>query len=451
MSHQWSNEDFCSELEHVAKLLAERPNSVVGNSALGALKQRLQGVPGWTASGLTELYGKVKAAALPGQLKDNIMEVMDALSVSQESNLQLQVKAQSLTNLPPYLTLADWEKLNASQSYLGGMRILCERLKALGIKSMKEDTKKCVIALLLHVKTTVQKQPLPSNWAVYYMVNDLVSVFASTSSAGCQVPGMKTYPMSPSQLSTTFLEKAYGTEKPAMQELPLSYLHHAISLRDTNSLLKEDLKAKAGKKKPPASEPVAEASQGYALLDKMEEFMEKWCDRETAKQLAQSRCHLGGSVGRPPATGLQGSQPASSGRASQPLPLLDEGCHPAGPGKVAETLPQVEVPVEQPLGQASLEDFEDEAYKKLANRRAAAGKGMKRPAAAPSQVKPVAKASSSASMKGKPAKKKVQGWGCSSCRGNVKGCASCSKPTFKGRKFYSREEWKSWAEATGKK
>ena len=59
MSHQWSNEDFCSELEHVAKLLAERPNSVVGNSALGALKQRLQGVPGWTASGLTELYGKV--------------------------------------------------------------------------------------------------------------------------------------------------------------------------------------------------------------------------------------------------------------------------------------------------------------------------------------------------------------------------------------------------------
>lgn len=450
MSHQWSNEDFCSELEHVANLLAERPNSVVGHSALGALKQRLQGVPGWTASGLTELYGKVKAAALPQKLKEEIMQVMDALSVSQESNLQLQMKAQSLTNLPPYLTLADWEKINASQSFLDGMRVLCERLKALGIKSMKEDTKKCVIALLLHVKTTVQKQPLPSNWAVYYMVNDLVSVFASTSSAGCQVSGLKTYPMSPSQLSPTFLEKAYGNEKPAMQELSLSYLHHAISLRDTNRSLKEEPKAKAGKKKPPASEPVPVADQGYGLLEKKEQFMEKWCDRETANQLAEKRCHLGGSVGRPPATGLQGSQPASNGRASEQLPSVDGGCHAAECGSVAEKLPHALVPVETHLGTASLEDFEDEAYKKLASRRAA-GKGMKRPAAAPSQVKPVAKARSSASKKGKPAKKNVQGWGCSSCRGNVRGCASCSKPTFQGRKFYSREEWKDWGEATGKK
>ena len=53
MSHQWSTEDFCNELEHVSKLLEARPGSQVGKAALETLKQRLHGVTSWTPSALS--------------------------------------------------------------------------------------------------------------------------------------------------------------------------------------------------------------------------------------------------------------------------------------------------------------------------------------------------------------------------------------------------------------
>ena len=140
MAHKWTAEDFCHELQHVANLLVKRPNSQMGEACLVSLKQRLTNVTDMTASTLSALYDKVEAAELPQNIKDDILQTMDSLSVSTESNLQLETKASSLHCLPPYLTTADWKALSQCH-VLDAMRIISERMKKLGIKSMKEETK----------------------------------------------------------------------------------------------------------------------------------------------------------------------------------------------------------------------------------------------------------------------------------------------------------------------
>ena len=163
----------------MANLLTKRPNSQVGQAAMQSLKQRLTSVHDLTASGLSVLYDKVEAAELPAEMKDEIMETMDNLSLQQETALEVSAKPSSLRNLPPYLTTLDWQKLEQSH-LLDNMRIICERLKKLGIKKLKEDTKKTAIALLLHLHVTVHKHSLPCPWSIYGLADDFVQCFLPT-------------------------------------------------------------------------------------------------------------------------------------------------------------------------------------------------------------------------------------------------------------------------------
>ena len=118
MAHQWTADDFCNELVHVGNLLTKRPNSQVGHAALETLKQRLTSVSDLSASTLSMLYDKVEAAELPVNLKENVMQAMDNLTVKQETALEVTAKPSSLHNLPPYLTTGDWKK-NGGKPHVG--------------------------------------------------------------------------------------------------------------------------------------------------------------------------------------------------------------------------------------------------------------------------------------------------------------------------------------------
>ena len=423
----------------MAKLLQDRPNSMVGHTALGTLKQRLQGVPTWSPSALSDLYGKVKATNLPESLKEEIMEVMDTLDANNQTNLQLTTKPQSLCNLPPYLTQADWDKLHGGDLMVDGMRVLCERPKALGVKSMKEDTKRECIAVLLHVKCTVQKQAMPSPWHIYYLVNDLVKVFGNTKSEKCQVIGLLAYPALPTSLPQAFLQKAYGNEKPAMEEVSLSYLYAEISLRNTKGLLLEEQNKKNKKRKEPSEASSCTTSGGQdAFVEKLVGFMDKWMDQQTAQALGNTRQHV--NAARPVATPMQGS----SGKVAEALPLMDQELPVPAPAK-----PEAPVPALQ------LEDFEEKAFEHLQQKRKEAkskGKLMKRPASAKASTqKPAERLDTEGKQDNQAKRDKPQGFGCKRCRGNIRGCSPCRKPGFAGVKFYSRQEWVEWARANGKK
>ena len=106
------------------------------------------------------------------------------------------------------------------------------------------------------------------------------------------------------------------------------------------------------------------------------------------------------------------------------------------------------------------------------------GKGMKRPAASNASTAAVGKHPASTAAMGpakKPAtkcaaskaaakksatpvtklhaKKPKHGgpYGCVRCRGNKQGCSSCWQPNFAGVRLPSREEWRAYMKANGKK
>jgi hypothetical protein len=96
----------------------------------------------------------------------------------------------------------------------------------------------------------------------------------------------------------------------------------------------------------------------------------------------------------------------------------------------------------------TLDQWNQQAFNAMLEKQQA--QKMKRPAAA--KAAKTAKVAKTAKAKGankekKPKAKakatsKGQGpYGCIRCRGNLKGCATCRKPSFKGLKVHGREAW----------
>ena len=412
----------------MANLLTKRPNSQVGQAAMQSLKQRLTSVHDLTASGLSVLYDKVEAAELPAEMKDEIMETMDNLSLQQETALEVSAKPSSLHNLPPYLTTLDWQKLEQSH-LLDNMRIICERLKKLGIKKLKEDTKKTAIALLLHLHVTVHKHSLPCPWRIYGLADDFVQCFAHIE-VGTTVAPLRLYPTSPTGLKKEWIKQSYGDEEPSMSSLSLAAFYPKIPLRSTSALLQGQ---------PPANlkhlvkSGSSSSVGGDSLVEKLENFMDKYTDRIDSQHLHSGRRSFTPIADNTPAIPLQNT----AGTAAV-LPLANKPATALalpGPPVVANQAAVQPVPsTPAPTKVATLEEFENQAFQKKAEK---AGKGFKRPAAAVKTVKAVAK-------------DKV--FGCLRCRGNVKGCATCWNPSFAGQRFSSRQEWQDFQrKKTGKK
>ena len=96
----------------------------------------------------------------------------------------------------------------------------------------------------------------------------------------------------------------------------------------------------------------------------------------------------------------------------------------------------------------TLDQWNQQAFNAMLEKQQA--QKMKRPAAA--KAAKTAKVAKTDKAKGankekKPKAKakatsKGQGpYGCIRCRGNLKGCATCRKPSFKGLKVHGREAW----------
>ena len=425
MSHQWSSEDFCNELEHVSQLLENRPGSQVGQAAMATLKQRLHAVSTWTPSALSELYRKVTDANLPDALKEDMMNEMDGLTAGNQSGLQLSMKPQSLPNLTPYLTNDDWIALEQGNT-VDNSRVICERLASLGIKSMKEDTKREAVALLLHILVNVQKQALPGPWEIYYLVKGLVKVFGYVQPN--ELTGYRAYPPNPNQLSAAFRDRVYGTDQPALKQVSMAALYPKIAVRNTSHLLKN------------IPEPKEQLASAGSMEDKLQKRLEKFMDRfedDRDNEHLQKTARNGG----PTSLALPN---ASASHSLRPLPLMD--------GAPETSLPVRAKPVAASNDTPCLEDFEQQAMEALNGRTASKknvkGKGLKRPAAAMSTDKKTVCAATVAPQK-TATKPVATVWGCKRCRGNPKGCEKCRSPSFKGQRFNGRHEWNEAAAQNG--
>ena len=457
MERHWTAKDFQNELEMLSQLLKRRPgNNVVKNMEM-SLCERLQGMQTCTAEAMLSFMDSLEKVDLPEEIRNNVMKVLDTVGSKKMpgSHMKLVGCPQALTNVSPYLTARDWQRMEAA-SMLDVLSVLAERLRRLGLESLKEETKKHVIAVALYLHCN-QNKSLPSPQGIYQLTSDFVSLFHSCT-VRSMAQGVAKYPMNPLDMGDAWLSAAYGEEKPELKQATVAAYLNKIPLRQTSSLLKV--------------QPVSTVESGANGASNAEKVAQNFMQQMTAymqslqPQGSSGQTVVNSDLVRPPAKKpkaiLDGSvhvpTPVRSAVAADPqqeptpsaavLPLdnAPAGAHDK-PAVPAEKLASTKADPE-----ACLEDFEEAAYGSLKQRKDTgnrSGNCWKRPAARPKKIaqpkktttKPTAD-SDTVGKHGYPGKKGP--FGCVRCRGNVRGCGCCVNPKFGGLRFRSRAEWVAW-------
>ena len=168
------------------------------------------------------LMQHVDGSKLPEEQK---LELQKTLGQVASSNGQLSVanklvkEPQSMPNVPAYLTQADWDVHGDLDK---------ARLRLCGMTSLKEDSKKVCIALLVQ-SLLWHGHKMPDPETIYKMGHQFTFLF-NASSLRSQVAPVKKYPNLPTEMGEQWVAEAYGcNEKPVLKDLhqlaePKSYV-----------------------------------------------------------------------------------------------------------------------------------------------------------------------------------------------------------------------------------
>ncbi|CAK9031012.1 unnamed protein product, partial [Durusdinium trenchii] len=107
-----------------------------------------------------------RLSAIQEWTSQNVLEIMDKAS---------SYTSERVSNLAAYLTEEEWSKLSQCSNH-EAMQVLAQRMKHLGMVSLKESSKRDAIALLLHMQVDAQQKPEPSSKMVKSLVNDFADL-----------------------------------------------------------------------------------------------------------------------------------------------------------------------------------------------------------------------------------------------------------------------------------
>lgn len=451
-------------------------------SLLKALVGKLKAAKELNVHGLTEFMQACSSSALPQILIDQLLGEVENVAMAMASPdsfglgpaSKIQQVPQELMNVPSYLSVKDWEKLEAMDME-NGIQVLVSRLRRLGVRSLKETTKKACTATLVLVEMAKGKGMPP-----YNNIYRLSQVFQQAFIASDIVPedGVQSlckYPSNAADLWPQVLKKVYTADDPRLprhlSNLPYMMANH-IPVRNTSSLLNPTAGGSSVTK--------TSHTKGNIGVDAMGSIGEIFLQR-LGEQFSQSLAAL---VGHGPAqTG--GTKVQFLGRKKTQsfledttnandvlaLPVHEPSQVPepklAAPDPKMETL--VEPPVPKPAPKESeeaqtevqpgdklqgkgLADLEQKMFDSLREKKTkGGGKGMKRPAAAKPAKKVAAPPPKAKEVKKETKKgKTLKTFGCPRCRGNKNGCATCWDPLYKGVRLPGREPWKQYMASKGK-
>ena len=458
MTHHWTVGDFCKELSHLEELAKLPGMTTTLCTMVDGFIQKIHAAKQWDSQGIVSLLTKLELSTLADEAKEKIKDSMTKIAQAVNGP---EVPAPNPTNgngfesLSPYLTNKDWEQLKKC-SHLSSMQVLATRLRAIGLASLKEDTKKQAIGIIIHVALEEKCQEPPSPLGVRTMTKDFGTIFHSTPI----VPTMQTtvkFPADPNQLGKDWLLAAYGQEeKPAMVQISPAWARQAVPTRRT----KAEVAMCLNKSQSSSSKGQTTAADQERVLGKLEQLLNKYVPAVEQQQhvVNYTRKSIPGFAS------CQADQVANSRAMSLPMPATTNAA-PLPLGDQAQAT-EVDMPSasEASQGQAKkdqdnkdLQTYEQEAYTALAKPKGVAkakAKGKKCNASPPVLKKPAA---AKAIVAKKPANAKSgtkHGYfgippkggpfGCIRCRGVPKGCSSCQEPTFGGLRFKSRSQWSAW-------
>ena len=211
----WTILDVKKEIELLESLQAARP-SLQMDGLLTTLGNKLVALMPMDTTTLLDMYEYLRKCKLPQDVVDGLCQVLDGNHANQATNAAL---VQQHCDVGKYLTQSEYESLQQEDMWMGA-QTLANRLRLLGLKSMKETTKKLATALLLwfHFKRTKQ---IPQGDIAYVLSHHLSQCFlSSTVEVGENAESLLVYPENPGDLKKSHLDAAYGDERPQRRSYP---------------------------------------------------------------------------------------------------------------------------------------------------------------------------------------------------------------------------------------
>ena len=196
---KWTSSDFIKELQDISKLNEVRNGDAVISKLVGQLKEKMNHAGSITATTLIALPEAIAATSFGDDLKRSLQDKVDDLTLNNSNNGTLKVvsKGQMLKNIYNYLSVKEVEQIRTAPLPTA-VQICCKRLKKIGLRSMKEVTKKPTCAYLIHL-LIVRGEPQPTASEVYKLAEYFVNSFQL-----CQqktlVAGVAVYPPTPAEL-----------------------------------------------------------------------------------------------------------------------------------------------------------------------------------------------------------------------------------------------------------
>ena len=157
---------------------------------------RIRGLKDLTAADATQLYTGLAESTLGDKAKVAIRNAVGAKTCEgpDASRLAVSIKPQLLLDISNYPTHAQWDvMMDPGTSYLAKATTLTALLRSLGVQSLREQTAKSCIGLLVTVVSEQQKS-MPEHRLIYQMLGDFKNVFASTPLPR-QLPIIRVFPL----------------------------------------------------------------------------------------------------------------------------------------------------------------------------------------------------------------------------------------------------------------
>lgn len=216
------------------RFIETKPSEANISNIMKKLANKIQASGTWSTHGSLELLEALKASKIPDSHKQGLCQLAEEKIVGSDSGtpMALQKKQQSLAAPWNYMSGREWAALqNLTMHEMISLGI--QRLKKIGVKSMKEDpTKKYLCVMVLHLYMKGGKQ-LPRPHQILNLVETIAQVFDHERQEALW-PGVTQYPINPFDLGDDFIKAAYGEDLPEVKEVPgMATLAASVPLRNT--------------------------------------------------------------------------------------------------------------------------------------------------------------------------------------------------------------------------
>lgn len=447
----WTVIDICKEMADITTLLDVRMPFASANidgymamagAMISSITHKIKSIQPLSASQAVELYRAASAMKLCDELKVTLTKAIDEGVSCQphEGAVPASLVPQSNIYMYNYLTQSDWNTLNSTDcTYFAAINVLATRLRLVGVKSLKEDTKKWCTALLVHC--FMQKSgKMPPYRMIYQLSHDLSQAHASCitqTPATLSCPNR--YPDKPQSLGKSWLEVAYSASDPPV-EVQLHNLgnlvQHHTPIRATSKLLADTPMFEARKQSQPLE--LGNMQQLADSITKLSTAFSTGFQNHDVRALPSPQQCLPPSfqpslpLALPPVPEISAPVPeanlASAAQSFKPTPRLRMHLSkpPCSSDQDLATKDSAECATKC---LKSLEAYETASYNDLVSKKkpakACKAEVLKRPAA--SSTDPEAELL----------------LGCPRCRGNINGCSTCRSSNYNGVRLHGKTAWEA--------